>query len=227
MGIGDLGRDMFSARGARPQRVSLLVGFVDGHPWPEAIGVTDRRGLAGFSGGLVDDVLMRITEVFQVVPRFFLALVVVTLLGGSIWLIVLVLGLTIWPGTARLLRSQVLTLRTRDYVLAARSVGVPEGRILLRHVLPGALPPVITQNGAAGRRRGILVEASLSFLGLGDPNVISWGVLLNDAQQLIRQAWWMSVFPGLAIMLTVLSLNLLADGTRRVLEDPHLSGRTP
>src|SRR5437660_873374 len=134
---------------------------------------------------------------------------------------VLVLSLTFWPLTARVLRAQILTVRTRDYVQAARAVGTPELRILLRHVLPGALPPVITQ-ASLQVGSAILVEAGLSFLGLGDPNVVSWGAMLNDAQQFVFEAWWMSVFPGLAITLTVLGVNLVADALTEAW-DPRLA----
>jgi peptide/nickel transport system permease protein len=208
LGTDDLGRDVFS-NVVHGGRVSILVGLLAAST--SALLGTLVGGLAGFADRRVDDLLMRLTEVVQVVPRFFLALIVAALFGPSILLLTLLLGFTFWPITARLLRAQVLTLRERDYVLAARALGASEHRVLLRHVLPNAISVVVVAStllvGTA-----ILVEAGLSFLGLGDRSVISWGNMLNGAQPLIRIAWWTAVFPGLAITLTVIAANLVGDG---------------
>jgi len=212
LGTDDLGRDTLSGvlAGAR---ASLLVGVATA----AVAGMlgTAVGAIAGFYGGAVDDALMRLTELVQIVPRFFLAIVVAAIFGPSLAFLTLLLALTFWPTTARLVRSQILTLRQREWVVAARAIGLDEMRILLRHVVPHALGLIIVtaalQIGAA-----ILVEASLSFLGLGDRSVISWGYMLNNAQPFLRVAWWLSVFPGLALVLTVLGTNLLGDALHAI-----------
>jgi peptide/nickel transport system permease protein len=220
LGTDDLGRDVLLGvvYGAR---VSLLAGGIAA--LTSALLGTAVGAAAGFYGPPLDDVLMRLTEAVLIAPRFFLAVLVAALFGPSLWYLALLLGLTFWPQTARLLRAQVLSLRHREYVVAARAVGLTPGRILVRHVLPNAASVVVItaalQVGAA-----ILVEASLSFLGLGDRSQISWGYMLNNAQPFLRTAWWMSVFPGLALALTVLGTNLLADGLQAAL-DPRLVRR--
>ncbi len=216
-GTDDLGRDVLSGvlHGAR---ISLLVGVVTAATAAfvgTAVGAT-----AGFYGGSTDDLLMRLTEFVQVIPRFFLAVLVAALFGPSIVFLVLLFGLTFWPGTARLVRSQVLSLREREYVVAARSVGLRDGRILVRHVLPNVLA-IILVSGALQVGAAILIEASLSFLGLGDRTVVSWGYMLNNAQPFLRSAPWLSVFPGLALVMTVLGTNLLADGLQATWERPQ------
>ena len=222
LGTDDLGRDVLSGvlHGAR---VSLAVGLTVALI-STACGIV-VGGLAGFFGGFVDDALMRLTELVQILPRFFLAIIIATFFGGSLFTIVLLLGLTFWPSTARLLRAQMLSLREREFVVAARAIGAAPPRMLVRHVLPNALPAVIV-NAALQVGGAILVEAGLSFLGLGDGSYVSWGSMLNDAQPFFQLAWWMSVFPGLALLLTVVGVNLVADGFNEAW-DPRLdeSGR--
>jgi len=206
-GTDDLGRDLFAGI-VHGTRTSLLV----------ALSVTALAALAGiavgavsgYRAGAVDDGLMRATELVQVMPRFFLAVLVIALFGPGLDRLVAVLGLTSWPAIARVVRAQALTLGRQEFVDAARALGAPTHRILLRHVVPNALPAatvVVSLNAASV----ILVEAGLSFIGLGDPRAISWGYLANNAQRFLRVAWWMAVFPGGAIALAVLGLNLLGD----------------
>lgn len=215
-GTDDLGRDVLSGvlHGAR---ISLLVGLVTA--CTAALLGTAVGATAGFLGGAVDDLLMRLTEFVQVIPRFFLAVLVAALFGPSVVFLVALFGLTFWPGTARLVRSQVLSLREREFVIAARAIGMRERRILARHILPNVVA-VILVSGALQVGSAILIEASLSFLGLGDRSVVSWGQMLNNAQPFLRSAPWLSVFPGLALMFTVLGANLLADGLQARGERP-------
>ena len=207
MGTDDLGRDILSGV-VHGTRTSLIVASLS-VLIAATIGLL-IGALAGYRGGLVDDVLMRVTEVFQACPRFFLAIVAVAFFGAGLDVLVLVLGLTSWPVLARVVRAETLSLREREFVDAARALGASDSRILLRHVLPSVLPAawVVVSLLAASV---ILMEASLSFLGLGDPNVMSLGYLANNAQRFIRVAWWMAVFPGLAIVVAVLGLSLVSD----------------
>lgn len=167
--------------------------------------------VAGYRGGFLDDALMRFTELFQTIPRFFLVLLVLALFGSSFRNMILVLGFTSWPLLARVVRAEALSIRERQFVEAARSLGASNLRILTRHVLPNVVPAAVVVIALLASRI-ILLEASLSFLGLGDANVMSLGFLVSNAQRFIRVAWWMSVFPGAALALAVIAVNLLADG---------------
>ena len=189
--------------------VSLLIGLVS-TTVALAIGVP-LGAIAGYYGGLVDDALMRFTEFFQTIPNFALAIVLVAIMQPSITSIVLAIAIVSWPPVARLVRAEFLSLRHREYVEAARLVGQTNATIILRQILPNTLSPIIVL-ASLMVATAILLESSLSFLGLGDPNVMSWGYMIGAARTVIRQAWWLSFFPGVAILLTVLALNLVGEG---------------
>jgi peptide/nickel transport system permease protein len=213
LGTDNLGRDMLGAvvHGARTSMVVVLGVTVIASFVGLVVGV-----LAGYRGGWVDDLLMRITELFQAIPRFFLVLLIVALFGAGVDHLIYVLALTSWPTLARVTRSEALSLRDREYVDAARSIGATDLRIMRRHILPNVLPTALVVIALTGSRV-ILLEASLSFLGLGDPSVMSWGYLVSNAQRFLRVAWWMSVFPGLAIAISVLGINLMSDALNDIL----------
>lgn len=208
MGTDHIGRDVLT-RVSQGAGTSLLVASMSALA-AALIGTT--VGLAaGYVGGLLDDALLKIAELSQVMPQFLVALVASALFGSSRFVLVAILAITFWPSTARLTRGEALSLREREFVAAARAQGAGSARILLRHILPNTLPVVVTatsfQAGAA-----VLIEAGLAFLGLGDRNVVSWGAMLADAQTYVGIAWWLSLFPGLAVGLTVLAMNLAGDG---------------
>lgn len=207
MGTDDLGRDVLRAviHGARTSMIVVVSVVTVSTVIGVAIGA-----VAGYRGGLVDDALMRLTELFQSIPRFFLAILAVALFGPGLRNLVIVLAVTSWTWLARVVRAEVLSVKEVDYVEAARALGAGDIRILFRHVLPGVLPAIMVVVSLTAARV-ILLEASLAFIGLGDPNAMSWGYLANNAQRFLRYAWWMSVFPGVAIVVSVLGLNLLSD----------------
>lgn len=214
MGTDDLGRDVWHYV-IFGSRVALYVGFVAAFV-ATAIGIL-VGALSGYIGGRIDGLIMRLTEIFQSMPPFVLAALIVALLGPGESRVILVIAVLAWPQTARLMRGEVLRVKHLDFVHGARCLGMSESRVLFREIVPNCLAPVVAV-GTLNIAQAILLETSLSFFGLTSPDVISWGRMLTSGQRFIFQAWWLSVFPGLAICLTVLSFNMLGDAIHSALD---------
>lgn len=213
LGTDSLGRDV-AAGLAHGARASLLVGVA-----AAAIGLaigTLVGAVGGFFGGRTDALLLRLVELFQTVPTFLLVIVIVAIGEPSIGIIALAIGLASWPTVARLVRAQFRSLRQSDYVMAARSLGYGNARIIWQEILPNALPPIVVA-ASVMIANAILTEAGLSFLNMRDPNLVSWGGMIGDGRDLLRTAWYLTAIPGVAIAVTVLSLNLVGDGLNEIL----------
>ena len=212
MGTDDSGRDVFS-QFLHGTKISLFIGIL-------ASGVSTLLGtiigtLSGYFGGKVDYLLMRITDSFMVIPRFFLALVIVAIFGASMWNIILVIGFLGWPSPARLLRSQFLAEKEVAYVEAARTIGVSDTSIMIDEILPNAFSPVIV-NAALEIGFAILLESELSFLGLGDPNMFSWGYMIYTTKRFMMMTPWLVLFPAIGISLVVIAFSLIGDTLNKI-----------
>lgn len=221
LGSDTLGRDVASgiAHGARTSLliaslatlVAVLIGGIFG-------------GLAGYFGGWVDDILMRVTEMFQTIPSFIFAILIVAIMKPSIQSIIIAIAVVSWPAVARLVRGEFISLRNREFVQACHIVGMSDVRIMLKEILPNCLSPIIVA-ASLMIATAILIESGLSFLGLGDPNIISWGFQIGAGRTVLRSAWWVCTFPGVAILLTVLAINLVGEGLNDAL-NPRLRTRS-
>lgn len=214
LGTDSLGRDILS-RMIYGARISLSIGLI-------AVGIATLIGLilgalAGFYGGLIDAIIMRFVDIMLCFPTFFLILAVVAILEPSIFNIMIIIGLTSWMGPARLIRGEILSLKEREFIQAERAIGASNLRIIIRHLIPNAMGPVLV-NATLGIAGAILLESGLSFLGLGvQPPVSSWGNILIESKSTLGVAWWITVFPGFAILITILGFNFIAEGLKEKL----------
>lgn len=219
LGTNHMGQDIFSMiiYGTRTSlQVAIISALISG-----VLGIL-IGGVSGFFGGKVDQVISENINMFMMLPIFFLILLIIALFGNSLFNVMIVIGLTTWPSNAKLMRAQALSLRERTFVKSAVAMGESKSQILFKYIIPNGIFPVVA-NTTMGMSNAILTEAGLSFLGLGDPNVISWGQMIYVGKQYITSAWWISTFAGLAIIFTVIAFYLLGDGLNHVLNPKHVN----